>query len=248
MHMKIYAPRTVRILPPLCLLPVLAWGQSLESEDLFVAEVDWAGEAVKGGWTALALGALFALGLTLVVERIWTLRRKNFARENLTHSVLPLWKKEDWEGLLVYAETYPCTLGRMVEYLVHHRHADPSLLIPGAQDIAARELRTQSQRTFLLAAVAGLAPLLGLLGTMIGMIESFRLVELYGDDGGASMLAGSISKALITTALGLIIAIPTLGTYHFFKYRISVLAETVERELETLVNAWLLGGRAHEDA
>ena len=75
---------------------------------------------------------------------------------------------------------------------------------------------------------------------MIGMIESFKLVEIYGDEGGASMLAGSISKALITTAVGLIIAIPSLGVYHALKYRLNYMGDILEEELEALLNAWLL--------
>jgi biopolymer transport protein ExbB len=72
------------------------------------------------------------------------------------------------------------------------------------------------------------------------------LVEIYGDEGGASMLAGSISKALITTAIGLIIAIPTLGIYHAVKYRLNCLGDLLEEELEALLNAWLLTDEVNE--
>ena len=76
--------------------------------------------------------------------------------------------------------------------------------------------------------------------------KSFKLVEIYGDEGGASMLAGSISKALITTAIGLIIAIPTLGIYHVVKYRLNCLSDLLEEELEALLNAWLLTDEVSE--
>ncbi len=230
----------MQIPPRLSLGLLLSLPLFAQEAEVFHAEVDWWGEVVKGGMTAVALGLLFAVGVTLSIERCLSLRRKHIAPKDLARKVLPLWRAGDPDGILALCASHPSTLARMVAYLVHHHDADPNLLIPGAQDIGARELRTQSQQTFLLAAVAALAPLLGLLGTMIGMIESFKLVEVYGDDGGASMLAGSISKALITTAVGLIIAIPTLAIYHGFKYHISRLAETLEAELEVLVNAWLL--------
>ena len=215
--------------------------------DIIEAEVDWFAELVKGGLTSVALIVLLMAGITFTVERILALRRKYIVPEGLAVEVEPLWHQNDYDGILDICRNTPCTLARMIQYLTHHRDADPGLLIPGAQDIAGRELKTHGQKAFSLAVVAGLAPLLGLLGTMIGMIESFKLVEIYGDDGGASMLAGSISKALITTAVGLIIAIPSLATYHAFKFRLNVLSETLEEELEFLVNSWLLKPRKSQD-
>ena len=131
---------------------------------------------------------------------------------------------------------------------MNHREAPADLLIAGANDIALREMRLQSQRNAALAVIASLAPLLGLLGTMIGMIESFKLVEIYGDDGGASMLAGSISKALITTAVGLIIAIPALSLFHYFKHRIGIISLHLEEEFEILINNWLLRPKDEQEA
>ena len=165
-------------------------------------EVDWMAEVFRGGMTSVALIVLLMAGITFAVERILALRRKFVVPEALPDTVAPLWHQNEFSSLVDACEKHPSTLGRMIEFLVHHREADPGLLIAGAQDIAAREMKKHSQKTYSLAVVAALAPLLGLLGTMIGMIESFKLVEVYGDDGGASMLAGSISKALITTASG----------------------------------------------
>jgi biopolymer transport protein ExbB/TolQ len=223
-------------------LAFLQVSQVFAGEEVIRAEVDWMAELVKGGNTSLALVALFMASVYFVVERMLALRNKYIVPKGLAEKVEPLWHKGEFETILALCKKSPSTFSRMIEYLTHHRIADPGLLIPGAQDIASRELRTHGQKTFSLAVVASLAPLLGLLGTMIGMIESFKLVEVYGDDGGASMLAGSISKALITTAVGLIIAIPALALYHWFKFRINGLAETLEERLEFLVNSWLLRG------
>jgi biopolymer transport protein ExbB len=198
------------------------------SGELIKAEIDWFQEIIRGGMTSLALVLLLIAGITFAVERMLGLREKYIVPKDLATKVEPLWHQGNFKELLKICEQMPCTLSRMIEYLCHHRMADPGLLIPGAQDIAGRELKTHGQKAFSLAVVAALAPLLGLLGTMIGMIESFKLVEVYGDDGGASMLAGSISKALITTAVGLIIAIPGLGLYHWFKFRINYFSETLE--------------------
>ncbi|MGB6223183.1 MotA/TolQ/ExbB proton channel family protein [Haloferula sp.] len=210
-----------------------------ESSEVTV-EVDWFAEILKGGLTSVALIALLMAGITFAVERTLASRSRFISPDGLATKVAPLWSKQDYDGILSTCRSQPSTLSRMIEFLVGHRDTSPDLLIPGAQDIATRELKRQAQKNYSLAVVAALAPLLGLLGTMIGMIESFKLVEVYGDDGGASMLAGSISKALITTAVGLIIAIGNLVIYHWIKSRTNASAIQLDEDFERLVNAWLL--------
>ena len=208
--------------------------------EIVSVEVDWFAEVVKGGVTSIALVILLMAGFTFAIERILASRHKNFAPDKLAEEVYPLWNAGEFEQIHEKCEQNSSTLGRMVSYIVSHRETDPGLLIPGALDIGAREIKRQLQRNFALAVIAALAPLLGLLGTMIGMIESFKLVEVYGDDGGASMLAGSISKALITTAVGLIIAIGTLVVHHLIKARINAAAENLEENFEHLINHLVL--------
>ena len=205
-----------------------------------VAEVDYIEELQKGGYTAVALVLLMMAGITFAVERLITLRARRIAPVGFAEEADELWHDGDHDGLLELCEERPSTLSRMVTVLVEHRKADPELVIPTAADLAAREQRAQNQKTFSLAAVAALAPLLGLLGTMIGMIESFKLVEQYGDEGGASMLAGSISKALITTAVGLIIAIPAMAVYYSIKHRTAAVFTRLDEQFEFLVRSWAL--------
>jgi len=209
-------------------------------EGAVTVEVNWFSELIKGGMTSVALVALLMAGITFAVERLLASRRCYVTPDGLTNDLAPLLAEGKFSEAKSACEAKPSTLGRMVEFAIDHRETDPGLLIPSAQDIGARELRRHSQKTYSLAVVAALAPLLGLLGTMIGMIESFKLVEVYGDDGGASMLAGSISKALITTAVGLIIAIGALGVYHFLKGRINSAGHDLEEDFERLTHGWLL--------
>jgi biopolymer transport protein ExbB len=103
----------------------------------------------------------------------------------------------------------------------------------------SRMISRQNQRNYPLAVVATISPLLGLLGTIIGMIESFQKVALMGDTGDASILADSIGTALITTALGLMVAIPSLAAYHFFKSRINSFGIQLEESVDHLMAPWL---------
>jgi biopolymer transport protein ExbB len=128
------------------------------------------------------------------------------------------------------------TLGR---YIARHTHLPFEILALGVTDMISRAVSRQHLRTYPLAVVATISPLLGLLGTIIGMIESFQKVALMGDTGDASILADSIGKALITTALGLIIAIPSLASYHFFKSKINSFGIRLEETVDTLMAPWL---------
>ena len=82
--------------------------------------------------------------------------------------------------------------------------------------------------------VAVLAPLLGLFGTVIGMIQAFDDFRLLGETGDPTVFAGSISLALVTTALGLIIAIPALAAFHYFKNRTNAHSDQLEEQLQEI--------------
>ncbi len=207
-------------------------------------QVDWFEEMGEGGVTMIALGLLsVALG-ALVIERGVMLRRRRFVPAGLVGKLLPLGQRGDWAEVEKACRAQRSVLSRVVMFVAEHRGAPREELVEGAGDVAARELSDAEQRLSGIALIAGIAPLLGLLGTMIGMIEAFKLVEVFGDEGGASMLAGSISKALITTAAGLILAIPALIAHHIYKRKTQRITRELEEAIERLLNAWLLKPKA----
>ncbi len=220
----------------LLVVPSIAHAQVAGGLEL--VEVNWIEEIRQGGVTIVALGILSIAMLAFSLERLLTLRRKNIVPVGLARRVLPLFHSGQYAEILNQCAKEKSTLSRVIGVLVSQREDEPHLLAQSAADTGARELGRQEQKNIPLAVIATLAPLLGLLGTMIGMIESFKLVEVFGDEGGASMLAGSISKALITTAVGLILAIPAISLYNFFRYRLHNLGTLLEEDTELLFNAW----------
>lgn len=194
--------------------------------------VDWIEQIMAGGWTMIFLALLSLAMVAFIVERSLFVRRKRFVPPELLDDVLPLIKRRDWTGALKAAEQRPSTMANIVTFAITHRNNPYEKLAAVVSDIGARDVVDQEERTYPLALVAGVAPLLGLLGTMIGMIEAFQLVSIYGDEGGASMLAGSIAKALITTAFGLILAIPALIAYHYFRRRVHTIAVELDTQTE----------------
>lgn len=218
------------------------------AEEELTATVDWMQEVVNGGVTSLALGLLCLGSVALLIERALQLKLDRFAPDGLADKALSLWRPGGIPAILKLCQGSEAVLARVIYYAAKHHKADPDLIFSGASDIIHRAMRKENHKNTLLAVSAALAPLLGLLGTMIGMIESFKLVELYGDEGGASMLAGSISKALITTAVGLIIAILSLIAYHYYRMRISSLTLELEEKVEDLLNTWFLPTSSHAKA
>lgn len=208
--------------------------------EVITVSIDWLAEIAKGGLTAAVQILLVVAGTAFAIERFLHLRRKRIVPEGLTTRVKQQWEAGDHDAILKTCEKDDSTLARIVSHLVRHRQADYQTLMQGAADIGARDLKKHNQKAYPLAVVATLEPLLGLLGTMIGMIEAFAKVAAFGDTGDAAMLADAIGKALITTALGLIIAIPTLALYHWFKQRTSLLATELEEEVEEIASSWFI--------
>lgn len=212
---------------------VLAEAPPAEEQPEQTVNINWLEKMVQGGLTMLALALLSVAGAALLIERLLATRASRIAPSGLVAAIA----SKDVDAIAKQAKSSPSLLSKIATYVLDNRGEPNASVSETAGDIGGREIDDLVTRTTPLAAVAALAPLLGLLGTMIGMIESFELVSVYGDEGGASMLAGSIAKALITTAVGLIIAIPAVVAYHFVKYRIHVLGKQVEESVEALLGA-----------
>jgi biopolymer transport protein ExbB len=210
---------------------------TLDSEysEIESVEVDWWEQIISGGMTMVALGVASIAGIAFTFERALTIREKYICPRKLANAAIELADKKDLEGLHKLAAANPSTLGRIILFITEHEENEYEKLSAMAENIGAREMIDQEERTFPLAVIAAIAPLLGLLGTMIGMIEAFQMVAVYGDEGGASMLAGSIAKALITTAFGLILAIPAIGAFHFFKHKLHKIGVRLEKDLEAII-------------
>ncbi len=212
-------------------------------------EIDWIHEMSKGGNTGIALFIMSFIACLFALERFLNLRKNKFNPSDFIEKVLPLYKEEKYDDIISQCKNAPSTVARMCRYIVEHREADLDRLETGATDIGTREMKGQMQLAYPLAVVATMSPLLGLLGTIIGMIEAFAKVAIVGDTSdSAALLADSIGKALITTAAGLVIAIPALGAYHWFKFKTSYFATQLEESLELMINNWFVSrSKSHNE-
>ncbi|MFG0251134.1 MAG: MotA/TolQ/ExbB proton channel family protein, partial [Phycisphaeraceae bacterium JB051] len=204
------------------------------------AQIDWIAELYKGGLIVVAQLILSVIGVGVAIQRLIHIRQRNFAPLDLVEQAMELGEKGRWREVEELVENDPSVVAKIIRFISDHRHNELQHIQQGAGDIGVREMRHELQRVYPLAVVGSLEPLLGLLGTMIGMIEAFALVAIYGDEGGASLLADSIAKALITTAVGLAIAIPAMGIYYYLKQRIMGYMSDLETSIEGLIDAWFL--------
>ena len=209
-------------------------------EDELVGSVSLVERLAHGGNTMWVLLGLSVIAGTFALERAVRLKRRVVAPEGLTPQAKALWAEGRDDDLLELCAGNPSTLATVIEAFVRHRHCSSLELSTLAGDLAGRDMRRHLQKAYPIAVVATLSPLLGLLGTVVGMIESFEVVAIAGSLGDASLLAGGISKALVTTATGLVIAVPALGLYHLFRIRTSALTMVLEGEVHELLTTWFM--------
>jgi len=192
----------------------------------------------QGGLTMVFLFLTSVAGVGFTIERLVHLRTAAVVPEGLAEEAHRLWQAGEFEEIQKLPEKKDSTLARALAVIAQHHHGSMADVSMMAGDVASRELRRHVQKAYPLAVVATVSPLLGLLGTVIGMIGAFDKVAAAGSLGDASLLGGDISKALITTGAGLTIAVPALVLYHYFKSRTNQMALMVEEELSELIGVW----------
>lgn len=191
---------------------------------------------VSGGWLMFPIIGCSVLSLAICMERLWELRAKNITPPHLTKEVWTLLKSGAMtpEKLREVKDGSP--LGRIIAAgLANARHGR-EVMKESIQEAATQVIHEMERFLTALGTIAAITPLLGLLGTVIGMIKVFTEIMIQGT-GNASVLAGGISEALITTASGLAVAIPTLIFHRHLSRRVDSLVVEMEQQAVKLVEA-----------
>ncbi len=193
-------------------------------------------EMVKaGGWLMLPIILSSIMAFAIVGERFWSLQRKRIAPLHLVAKVWQWHKSNMLDDEHIDALIKNSPLGRILAAgLVNRNH--PREIMKESIEDAGRQVVMELERYLnTLGTIASVTPLLGLLGTVIGMIKVFAAITLHGV-GNPGVLAGGISEALITTAAGLSVAIPSLIFYRFFRGRVDELILVMEDEALKIVD------------
>ena len=190
---------------------------------------------LSGGWLMLPIVICSVLSLAISLERAITLRSKNVSPDDLVASVW-LWIESDQmttERMLEIKQGSP--LGLILIAGLNSASLSRERMQESIQEIAATVVHDLEKNLTALGTIAAITPLLGLLGTVIGMIKVFTAIMIEGS-GNTGVLAGGISEALITTAAGMCVAIPTLIFHRYFHRKVDSLVIEMEQQAVRLVD------------
>lgn len=187
---------------------------------------------LKGGFIMWLILATSIVGLAVVIDRFLVLRKARINVPAFMVRIRGFIKKKDISGAISYCMEEKSPVANIVrkglkKYKYGHDRVKEAIENAGSQEISKLE-----KGLTILATVAGIAPLLGFLGTVTGMIQAFMTIQDLAGAANPSDLAGGIWEALITTAFGLIVGIPALAFYNYFLSAVKRLVG----EMETVAN------------
>ena len=192
-------------------------------------------ELVKaGGWLMLPIIVCSVIAVAIIAERLWSLRLRRVLPK---HLVAQVWR---WEKIHQLNDEHmrelqaSSPLGSILAAGIVNRHQDRAVMKESIEDTGRHIVHELERYLNTLGTIAAITPLLGLLGTVIGMIKVFSTITTQGV-GNPGALAGGISEALLTTAAGMSVAIPTLMFYRYFRGRVRMLVLRMEQEAMLMV-------------
>ena len=194
-------------------------------------------EIVKsGGWLMLPIILCAIVAMGIILERFWTLQQKRVIPEDLTSKVWGWVKKDQLDQKQIQTLHQGSALGQILAAGLVNRDRERAVLKDAIEDTGRHVVHELERYLETLGTVAAVTPLLGLLGTVIGMVQVFTAITTHGV-GNPTVLAGGIAQALITTAAGLSVAIPSLIAYRYYRSRVDTLVVDMEKEAIKLVEA-----------
>ena len=194
-------------------------------------------EIVKaGGWLMLPIIVSSIVAIAIIIERFWTLNPKRIAPRNVLAEVWGKIKHNQLDAAELRELRISSSLGQILAAGLVNSKSGRAIMTESIEQAASHVVHELERYLSTLGTIAAITPLLGLLGTVLGMIRVFSEIMAQGT-GNANALAGGISEALITTAAGLAVAIPSLMFYRMFLRHVESLVIDLERESIKLVDA-----------
>ncbi|MCX5689522.1 MAG: MotA/TolQ/ExbB proton channel family protein [Planctomycetota bacterium] len=182
---------------------------------------------LKGGWIMVPIGICSLVALTIIVERLIVLRRAQIAPPELLAAIPAL--RDDTRALLERCERDPSPLAAVLVAAAGAAHESRETRDRLIEEAGQRQILLLRRRVRLLSVMPQVATMLGLLGTVIGMIRTFTVVAASGDAlGKTERLAQGIYEAWTATAAGIAVAIPTMIAYHLILSRIDAAAALLD--------------------
>lgn len=189
---------------------------------------------IAGGWLMLPIILCSVVAMAIIIERLWSLRRSRVVPDNLVAKVWRLHCDGEITQEHVTAIRDGSPLGCILSAGIINRSHTREIMKEAIEEVGHQVVHDLERYLNTLGTIASISPLLGLLGTVIGMIKVFSAITLVGV-GNPTVLAGGISEALITTAAGLSVAIPSLMFHRYFTGKVERLVVLMEEEALKMV-------------
>jgi biopolymer transport protein ExbB len=193
-------------------------------------------ELIKnGGWLMLPIVLCSIGAMGIVVERFWSLQRKKILPPELVPLVWKLAKKGGLDDSTLRRIKNSSPLGAILTSGLVNSHHGREMMKTSIEETGRQIVHELERFLNTLGTIASITPLLGLLGTVVGMIKVFAAIMIHGV-GDPGILAGGISEALITTAAGLTVAIPSLIFHRYFERLVDEYVLNMEEEALRLID------------
>ena len=193
-------------------------------------------ELVKsGGWLMIPIILCSILSISIIAERFWSLRREKVLPNHLVANVWNAIKKNNLSRSDIDTLSKQSALGQILSVGLINRNESRERIKECIEERGREVVHDMERFLNTLGTIASISPLLGLLGTVIGMISVFAAITKHGV-GDPAVLAGGISEAMITTAAGLSVAIISLVFYRYFRRKVDGIVVIMEREAIKMVD------------
>ncbi|MDA3814211.1 MAG: MotA/TolQ/ExbB proton channel family protein [Candidatus Cloacimonetes bacterium] len=181
----------------------------------------------KGGYLMIPLAICSVLSLAVIIDKLLNLRTKKIIVPEIKSVVTSLTSEDDITLALSVCDQHKGVLSNLMKLVLQHKGTTYLAMRNELSDNGRQEVRVLEKGLVILETIAAVTPILGLLGTVVGMIKVFNVISVQGV-GEASALSGGISEALITTAAGLTVGIPALIFYNYFSKKTEDLILDIE--------------------
>ena len=202
-------------------------------------------ELIKaGGLLMLPIILCSIVSFAIILERSWSLRRKRVLPDKLVAQIWKMHRKNRLNSGHISTIRKTSPLGRILAAGLVNRNHSREIMKEAITEVGHQVVMELERYLNTLGTIAAISPLLGLLGTVIGMIKVFSVIMSAGV-GDPGVLAGGISEALITTAAGLSVAIPSLIAHRYFNGRVDELVVGMEEQALKMVE--IMHGEREQD-
>ncbi len=183
---------------------------------------------MRGGLMMVPILLGSVLALTIIIERLWALQKNMIAPRPFINRMKEMLTQGQYSEALSACRENNTHMARVLAAGLEQQSRPRAEVVEALELAGRKEASNLSRWVGALGAIAALEPLMGLLGTVLGLINSFQEVEKLKVVGNPSVVASGVWQALITTAAGLVIAIPTYAMYRYFRSRISRMLMEME--------------------